>query len=254
MRSLRIALFAGLLSLSSCPVFQPGQRVQVLLPPPPVHWQIAFPGLAFRVCARGGSGAPAEIVAEDWQRPQEIECSRAVNTPILAWPFVPEGRGPVAVGPGLLRPAGGFLPGCLRSFQGKEVVELSWEDGAAALVVDRAAAAGVDMSRFNVPRLCRFLRERGDPWAVDLDAVAQRIAEGEFTAWDIDCLPSRDVRISPGDGAWFLEGPFSTPLTAAGGTVVLAGTAWGNHRLFSLAGSCWRLQVGEGDPILVPGP
>jgi hypothetical protein len=200
MKSPRIALFAGLIGLSSCPVFQTGQRVQVLLPPPPVHWQIAFPGLAFRVTARDGSGAPVQIVVEDWQQPMEIECSRAVNTPILAWPFVPACRGAVPVGPGLLRPAGGFYPGSLRTFRGQEVVELAWEDGAAALVVDRAVSAGRDASRFNVPRLCRLLRERDDPWSVDLDAAAQRIAEGEFTAWDLDRLPSRDVRVSTGGG------------------------------------------------------
>jgi hypothetical protein len=249
-----IALFAGLIGLSSCPVFRPGQRARVLLPPPPAHWQIAFPGLAFRVSARDGAGEPVVIVAEDWQKPLEIECSRAVNTPILAWPFVPEGRGAVPVGPGLLRPAGGFFPGSLRTFQAEEVVELSWEDGAAALVVDRAAAAGRDMSRFNVPRLCGVLREHGDPWSMDLDAAAQRISEGEFTAWDIHRLPSRDVRVSPGEGTWFLESVFSVPLAADNGEVVLAATAWGSRRLFSLTGSCWHLEVGEGEPLLVPGP
>ncbi len=246
----RIAVLAGLIGLSSCPVFQPGQRVLVLLPPPPVHWQIAFPGLAFRVGAPDGS-MTAEIVAEDWLRPLEIECSRAVNTPILAWPFVPEGRGAAPVGPGLLRPAGGFFPGCLRTFQGEEVVELSWEDGAAALVVSRAAEAGGDMSRFNVVRLCRFLREESDPWSMDLDAAAQRIAEGEFTAWDLDRLPARDARVTPGPGSWFLESPFSFPCAAVDGVLFLGSVPRGSHRLFSLSGGHWRLEVGEGEPLLV---
>jgi len=254
MRMLRATMIAGLVSLSSCPVFQPGQRTQVLLPPPPVHWQIAFPGLAFRVSARDGGGAPVETVVADWQRPLEIECSRAVNTPILAWPFVPGGRGAVQVDPGLLRPAGGFFPGSLRSFEGGEAIELSWEDGAAAFVVDRVASAGRDMSRFNVPRLCRFLQEHGDPWSVDLDAAAQRITEGEFTAWDVERLPSRDVRVAPGAGSWFLESPFFLPCAAEQGVLLLGGVPRGSHSLYSLSGACWRLEVGEGEPLLVPGP
>lgn len=256
MRILRVAMIPSLVFLSACPALQPGQRAQVLLPPPPVHWQIAFPGLAFRVNARDGTGAPVENVVEDWQQPLEIECSHAVNTPILAWPFVPGGRGAVPVGPGLLRPSGGFFPGSLRSFQGREVVELSWEDGAAALVVDRLAAAGLDISRFNVRRLCQILREEGDPWSMDLDAAAQRIADGEFTAWDLDRLPSRDARVTPGGGAWFLETPFSVPRAAEHGVLLLGGVPKGSHSLFSLSrsGACWRLAVGEGEPLLVPGP
>ena len=254
MRILRVSIIASLVSLSSCPVFLPGQHAQVLLPPPPVHWQIAFPGLAFRVRARDPGGAPVETVVEDWQRPLEIECGRAVNTPILAWPFVPGGRGAVPVGPGVLRPAGGFFPGSLRSFQGGEAIELSWEDGAAAFVVDRVASAVRDVSRFNVPRFCRFLREQDDPWSLDLDAAAQRIAEGEFTSWDMDRLPSRDARVTPGAGAWFLESPFSFPRAAEQGVLLLGGVPRGSHSLFSLSGACWRLEVGDGEPLLVPRP
>ena len=253
MRVVRLAMIAGMVSLSSCALAQPGQRAQVLLPPPPAHWQAAFPGLAFRLSARDGGGTPAQVIAQDWQQPVEIECSRAVNTPILAWPFVPAGRAAVPVGPGLLRPAGGFFPGGLRSFRGGQVIELSWEDGAAALVVDRVAAAGRDVSRFNVPRLCRFLREKGDPWSVDLDAAAQRIAEGEFTAWDLDRLPSRDARVTPGAGSWFLESPFSRPCAAEQGVLLLGDVPEGSHRLFSLSGACWRLEAGEGVTLLVPG-
>jgi len=254
MRFPRIVLLAGLLSLSACPAFRPEQSVQVLLPPPPVHWQIAFPRLGFRVTARDACGMTTEAVAQVWQRPVEIECVRAVNAPILAWPFVAEPRGSAPIEAGLLRPAGGFFPLGLRRFQGTEVVELTWEDGAAALVVDRVAAAGRDVSRFNVARLCRYLREEDDPWSVDLDVVAQRAAEGDLTAWDIDRLPSRDVRVAPGAGAWFLESPLCLPLTAEDGVIFLGDVSRGSHRLFSLSGTCWRLEIGDGEPLLVPGP
>ena len=154
---------------------------------------------------------------------------------------------------GVLRPAGGFFPLSLRASGDRQVVELSWEDGPAALVVLRVAAAGRDTSCFNVPRLCRFLRETGEPWALDLDAVAQKIAQGEFTAWDIDRLPCRDAEVQPGPGTWFIESPFFSTIDAAGGKVVLPQIAWGTHRLFSTAGPSWTLEIGERESVLMPG-
>lgn len=256
MRFLHVAavILASLCALCACTAFLPDQEVRVLPPVPPVHWQIAFPQLAFLVTARDSHGRPREVIAQDWRRPARIECARALNAAILAWPFVPQRPPLAAVPPGALRPAGGFFPSCLRDFEGTQVVELTWEDGASALVVDRVAAAGGDVSRFNAARFCAYLRQEPDPWQVDLDAAAQGIAEGRFTAWDIDLLPAREARAAVGPGSWFLESPFSLPAAAENGVVVVGGVSRGSHRLFSLAGSCWRLEVGEGEPLLIPGP
>ena len=134
------------------------------------------------------------------------------------------------------------------------MLALSWEDGPAALVIARVAGEGRDVSCFNVPRLCRFLREHEDPWALDLEAVAQQIARGEFTAWDIDPLPCRAVEVCPGPGTWFLESPFSPSFPAKEGTVFLPLVPFGMHELFALDGQGWTLQVDEKGSFLAQDP
>ena len=129
------------------------------------------------------------------------------------------------------------------------MLELTWRDGAAALVVDRLARQGRDVSLFNVPRLRRFLGELADPWDVDLDAVAEKISRGDFTAWDIDRLPTRSLDVSP-SGTWFLESPFSPSYSAEDGRISAATMSLGGHHLFSLYGTCWRLDVGPRESLL----
>ncbi len=226
----------------------------LVCPSPPVAWQIAFPGLGFRVVARDSSGALVVTEIADWRIPVAFRCCRVVNSPIVAWPYEPGDRRSPACAPGLLRPAGGFFPLSLRARGDRQIVELSWENGPAALVISRVAAEGRDISRFNVPRLCRFFREEGEPWALDLDSVAQKISQGEFTAWDIDRLPCRDAEVGPGPGTWFLESPFCSTVEAAGGRIVLPQIARGTHRLFSMmTRSSWTLEIGERETVLVPG-
>jgi hypothetical protein len=163
--------------------------------------------------------------------------------PVLAWPSREH-----------LRPAGGFYPLSLRDFQGQQVLEVTWQDGAAAMVVERLVREGRDVSVFNVPRLRRFLEESGDPWDVDLDAVAEKIARGEFSAWDIDRLPTREVEVFPGSGTWFLESPFSPSCTAENRRIRLPTVSLGGHHLLSLDGACWRLEVGPREVLLAPSP
>jgi hypothetical protein len=248
MQARLLVLAALAVAVHGCSFGAVDQDVQVLVPAPPAHWQVAFPGLSFRVTARDASGAETESVVTDGRTPVTITCARAVNVPILAWPMAPHGR------TSDLRPAGGFFPLSLRELQGREVVELSWEDGAAAVVVDRAAEAGRDMPRFNVERLRGYLAETGDPWRVDLDAVAQHIARGDLTAWDIDRLPAWDVSIMPGEGTWFLESPFAVPRPALNGSLNLPGVPRGSHSLFSLTGGRWSLEVGGEEPVLISRP
>jgi len=247
-----VSATAGL--LLGCDLVQPDQSLRVLLPEPPAWWQIAFPRLGFRVASRDTAGGVVEVAGSDWRRPVLLTCVRAANLPILAWPCVPAPRDGGAIAAGVLRPAGGVFPTSLRSWEGEAVVELTWEDGAAALVLDRSWSAGADLSRFNAARLVSFLRVRADPWTVDLDAAAQQIALGTFTAWDLDGLSSEDVCVDPGAGTWFLEDPLAPPVPAEGTRLRLKGVPRGTHRLFSLHGTCWRLQVGEPGPLLAPGP
>jgi hypothetical protein len=244
MKARPLVLAALTVAVLGCSLGAVDHDVQVLVPAPPAHWQVAFPGLSFRVTARDASGAQTEIVVQDWRVPVSLTCARTVNQPILAWPNAP----------GCLRPAGGFFPSSLRKGPGGDVLELTWESGAAAVVVDRAAEAGCDMSRFNVERLRGYLAETGDPWCADLDAVAQHIVSGDLTAWDIDRLPAWDVSIMPGEGTWFLESPFAVPRIALNGSLDLPGVPRGSHSLFSLTGRRWSLEVGGEAPLLISRP
>ncbi len=244
---LRVPVLVALVisSQASCKLDRDDDEVKVLLPPPPVLWQIAFPRLGFRVVTRDARNTLQETHVDDWREPVALTCARNVNTPVLAWPWEPRVPG--------LRPAGGFYPLSLRTFHGGEVLELTWEDGAAAYVMSRVAAQGpLDISLFNVERLRRFLRKHADPWALDLDAVAQNIARGELTAWDIDMLPCRDVELEPGPGTWLLESPLSSPFEATNGRILLSGVSLGSHYLFSLGGACWRVEIGQQEAVMIP--
>jgi len=239
MKPVPLALAAAAALSTACCNLVPDEEVDILLPAPPAAWQITFPRMGFRIVTRDGHNCPVETTAADWHSPVAARCARGVSSPVLAYPL--DGR---------LRPAGGFSALSLRSYQGREVLELTWMDGAAALVIARLADMGRNVSLFNVPRLRRFLAEAEDPWDVDLDAAAQKIAMGEFTAWDIDRLPSRDAEVGPGPGTWFLESPFSLPREAENGRIRLPGVSLGCHTLFSLDGRCWRLEVGRQEAFL----
>jgi hypothetical protein len=254
MKCRRLFLLAGLLSSSSCAFLSLEEEVTLICPSPPVAWQIAFPGLGFRVVTGHSRGAAVVTEIAGWRVPSSCRCSRAVNSPIVAWPYEPGNQRSAAFTPGLLRPAGGFFPLSFRASGERQVVELSWEEGPAALVMSRVAGEGRDTSRFNVPRLCRFLGESGEPWSQDLDAAAQKISQGEFTAWDIDQLPCRDAEVEPGPGTWFLESPFSPTFESTGGRLILPHVALGTHRLFSIEGLSWTLEVGEKETMLMPAP
>jgi hypothetical protein len=238
------------LSTTACRELAMEREVKVLLPAPPVTWQIAFPGLGFRVVTRDARGGVRETDAVDWRGPLNVPCARDVNTPVLAYPLETGKPGSPVSSPGALRPAGGFYPSSLRSVEGADTLELTWEDGAAALVISRVAGLGRDVSLFNVTRLRRFFREEKDPWGLDLDRIAQKISQGDFTAWDIRRLPSRDAEAEPGPGTWFLESPFSASFPAVHGAITLSGVSLGAHGLFSLDGAAWKMEIGVGEVLL----
>ncbi len=228
-------------------------EVRVLLPAPPVLWQIAFPRMGFRVIARDEHNALRETRVDDWREPALLTCARRVNTPVLAFPVE---TGADSSRTDDLRPAGGFYPLSLRALWGGEVLALTWEDGAAADLLSHVVAQGLaDLSLFNVARLRRFLQAHPDPWALDLDAVAQKISQGELTAWDIDALPCRDAAVEPGPGTWFLESPFSPSYEAVNGRITLAGVSLGRHRLYPLLGGrSWKMEIAREETILIPDP
>jgi hypothetical protein len=250
-RSQRLA--AGLAALAAaglidgCDVFGPTARVTVRLPEPPPHWLRAFPRLSFELEYPGPGGELCVIGPFSWGTRVMVVCSKEANGAFLAWPLAGDERRR------LLRPAGGLYPLCAQSGEGGDELCLTWADGCLAVVMLRLAVAGRDPALVNAARLGGCLAAEPDPWRWDLARIEQRLADGGFTAQDIDRLPTTDAVLQPGEGEWFLETPFGALLAAApGGTLEVPGLPHGLHTLFGVDGRRVRLFVDDRGVFTVP--
>lgn len=235
----------------SCDLFAPGVSVLVHMPEPPPHWQRAFAGLSARIVYLGDDGRPREAVCGAWAEPVRIVCRKLQNSPVLAFPRARTGL------PGgaeeELPPAGGLFPLSIGSSDEGRTLELTWEDGCAALAAWKVLGMGRDVSFFDAGRLAAKMREAPDPWTWDSAAIAEAIISGDFSSWDIDPLPCLDVLVSPGPGEWFLESPFATPVPAGSGEVLLLPSVpQGMHTLFSTAGERIRIFVDGERSVIGP--
>jgi hypothetical protein len=243
----RWLLFLVLLP-AGCSAFDAEADLGLVLPAPPAHWQRAFPVLGARIVFPNATGRMQEVSMPDWGTPGAIACPKTGTTPVLAFPVTgrdgPEG--------GFPRPAGGLYPSSLGA-DGR-TLELSWVDGAVGHVLMLARSRGIDCSLFNARRLSTYMGRCADPWDLDLEGIAERIARGSFTAFDIDALPGRDQAMSIGQGEWFLESPFRGALFPdQQGTLLLRGLSDGVHALFSVEGGRLRL-ASSSLGVLVSGP
>jgi hypothetical protein len=226
--------------LAGCAAFAPEDRVKVELPPLPDHWARTFPGIGAVLVVTGPAGRVRRIPVAGWNAEVLFDCPKAGTTPVLAYP-ARDG----------LRPAGGVYPSSLGGGGQVCSLALSWQGGPMAYVLSLVRGQGIDCSLFNTRRLAEYLAGVADPWDIDLEGVAEKIARGDFTAYDIDALPARDQRARPGPGQWFLESPFRDLLPAEpDGSLTLAGLADGTHTLFSVEGDEVRLWSGSGGIVL----
>ena len=246
-------LAAGLAALAAaglidgCDVFGPTARVTVCLPEPPPHWQRAFPRLSFELEYPGPDGEVCAIGPFAWGTRAAVACSKEANGAFLAWPLAGDERRR------LLRPAGGLYPLCVQSGECGEELCLTWADGCLAVVMLRLAAAGRDPALVNAARLGGCLAAEPDPWRLDLARIEQRLADGGFTAGDIDRLPTADAVLTPGEGEWFFETPFGTPIAAApGGVLEAPGLPHGLHTLFGMDGRRVRIYADDRGVFTVP--
>jgi hypothetical protein len=98
------------------------------------------------------------------------------------------------------------------------------------------------------------MARKPDPWNLDLAGIAQKIAEGTFSAWDLDLLPQRDATFTAGPGQWFFESPFSDTMTAdPAGMVTAHSLTIGMHGLFSVEGRSLLLYVGPREIVVAEG-
>jgi hypothetical protein len=241
-----------MLSLNGCSLQGCGASVTVLLPPLPPQWAEAFPGAGFRVVCANGNGQLQCISTRSGQSSIQLSCSKAFNTPLLAYPLIQSDQGLDCECEGLLRPAGALFPASAVQGDGGLYVQLTWRDGPAALVLHRLLSAGMDVSLVNAQRLCAYLDREEDPWDLDLDRITGRLARGEFNAYDIDLLPRRTVILEAGRGTWVLESPFRPAVCAeSGGALRLENLSLGLHTLLSPDGRRIRLGVNASELIVI---
>jgi len=216
------------------------------MPDIPRHWQQAFPDLSFRLVFQDSAGSWQTVVVPHAGADVAIRCWKAVNSPVLAYPQAERSSA-------LLRPAGALYPGDCVHTGGSRHVALSWTGGCQASIFKLLAENGLDTSLVNAERLASYLARYPDPWVLDLNAIAEKLARGDFTAYDIDLLPARDVQMCPGAGEWFLESPFAlTQATTSSESLFLPGLSRGDHALFSVQGRVIRIWVGDRETVIGP--
>jgi len=115
---------------------------------------------------------------------------------------------------------------------------------------------GADIEAINGERLLREMAARcgDDPWALDLNHLAARLASGEFRVTDIRTLPCRDSSWSclPAHGSRSRRSG-SRFKRAPGEPLRLTALSLGRHLLFPLGlPGGFSLYVRERDALLVP--
>jgi hypothetical protein len=230
------------LLLGSC-ALGPDARVVVELPPLPEHWARAFPELTFLIVYPDAFGTERRTLAEVGVRSVVIRCSKAGNTPVLAFPRTARDPQTSDASRGLLRPAGALYPLALDD-SGQRLC-LSWEGGPVASIVARLRSLGRDPSLVGAARLAACIARETDPWELDLDGMAEKLARGSFSAYDFDAMPGRAVTVATGPGEWFFESPFAALIRAGTGQQLeVDRLGQGMHYLFSVDGGLFRICVG----------
>ncbi len=179
----RKTLLVGILVLSTtgCEYFSIARTYTVDLPVPPAVWRAAFGKMEQHVTWVDAAGELATVRLPCGTRRLTIRTGKQGFCPVTAHalpgPFV---RVPNSAS-ALLLPAGGIIPFAC-DHQGS--VTLSFQQGAAAVVLLKLAEGGVPLSGINVSRLLSELpvRTRGDPWLADLAQITAGLGAGEFRA------------------------------------------------------------------------
>jgi hypothetical protein len=242
MRFRLLALPPALALAAGCSWFSASLEVRVRLPELPEHWRQAFPELYFELACPEADPPRAGTLPSGFAR---LRLPKRANWPVLAYPWARGVR---------LPPAGALYP--LDLAADGESLELSWEHGPAAEVLQALAGEGVDVSLVNGARLLAEMlaRSSGDPGSLDLGHLAVRLASGEFRVTDIRLLPAQELALEVPLGTWFLESPFRPAQSLdPGQALLLPAVPLGRHRLFAVdQPGGFDLYVSEQEVLLVP--
>jgi hypothetical protein len=240
---------AGGLVLAGCTLFTYDMSLLVRLPDPPRHWQESFASYAWQLRFPAPGGGLAEHILAGEQKEALLRVPKQRNLPV---------SGVMVLSSGLRLPAaGGVYPLDSDAEPAAGQLDLYWRHGMLAELFLKLIAGGVDVSGMNSRRLAEetWARSAGDPWRLDLNAMAEALAAEDFTVYDIRLLPAGSVTVCPGEGTWFLESPFAIPREADGeGNLELEHLPAGRHVLFAQGGeSRYLLSLWEAsEPLLVP--
>jgi hypothetical protein len=232
------AYLAGALvcaALFGCPAFRTTAPVTVQLPPVPAHWSDTFLAVGFEI---RWPGCETPIVVPPGVAQVVVALPKRGHLAVLAAPAAAGARG-------TLRAAGAIYPLHLTE---SEVLPLAWEDGALASVVARLDRAGAAVELMNVARLGKEMAERagGDPWALDLERIAAKLAGGEFTATDIRPADAYPVELPLPEGRWFAAAAYAPVFHCDGSVPPLAELPVGLHAFYRVgSGSRWLVSVQE---------
>jgi hypothetical protein len=241
--SIRLGVWLPALALASgCSWFSATVEVRVQTPVPPERWGEAFPELRFELACPEGD--PVQCFVEPGGQ-ASLRLPKRANWPVLAHPWARGAR---------LAPAGGLYP--LDLDPGGDCLELRWEHGPAAEVFQALIREGFEVGRVNARRLVEEMlaRSSGDPFRLDLQALAAQLASEEFRVTDIRLLPAQDIALEVPPGTWLLESPFRpAQCVATGEALRIPALPLGAHRLFAveLSGG-FALYVSEREVLLVP--
>jgi hypothetical protein len=240
-------LLHTMLLASGCSFLQPDIMVTLRPPELPEKWRETFPRLDSDEWYVDGSGNIAHTGIRQGWREISVPLYKGYNSFVLIYPII-AGRDI------RLPPAGAVFPLQLER-ECADTLVLTWEAGVAASVYERLWRQGIDISCFNTARLLEVMKERApaDPWAIDINLIAERIAAHDFSVYDVKLLPARDVALDVPGGNWFLESPFAlTQHNEPGSALGLTAVCYGFHRLFAADGSMrFDFCVSETDCVVI---
>ncbi|MDR2900840.1 MAG: hypothetical protein LBV20_04920 [Treponema sp.] len=226
MTNIRLLLAAACIALlCACknPVIY--MQYEVILPEIPPHWQSVLGTPQWRVKWVDADGNWQNTEAQQ-TRIFSLEICTTQITPVIAYPYWPEKN----IYPGTFYPAGAMFP----LDAADNTINLDWRGGAESQLYLYLARFNNEENRrpehFDWQRFRAFLRTenedkkvKADPWHVDWEAVAKKIAASGFRSSYIALKDYSEISVTiPESALWISPSPFDEGKQwKAGETVVL---------------------------------
>jgi hypothetical protein len=233
----RLIVAATVFQAAACAIWTTETAVQVVVPPLPDYWHTVPGQIEYLIRWFDVNGEQQERFVPAGTSRVGISVPKLRGIPVLLIP---------RIGRFTLLPAGALFPDHLGA---ADTMHLSWQGGAATVVLWRIAAVTGRPSRYHGGRLYRELdaRTAGNPWSADLDAITGQLIAGNFRSTSIRPRPRFPVRAEVPHGQWLSEAPLIAPVATDDerGMIELE-LEVGTHRYFHCAtGAVLTVAVNE---------